>query len=73
MPFADCVVTKPRSWCVQNMALLTKSRLEKERTRTVERSTVQLSVGTQPLAWPGSDRPGWFLSPAPGIINSQRS
>lgn len=48
MPFADCVLAQPQSWCVQNMALLTKSRLEKERMRTLERSTTQLSVCSAP-------------------------
>ncbi|KDQ64061.1 hypothetical protein JAAARDRAFT_187441 [Jaapia argillacea MUCL 33604] len=38
------VVSHPRNWTVHTMALLLRSRLESSRTRTVERSTLQLQA-----------------------------
>ncbi|KZT29492.1 TPR-like protein [Neolentinus lepideus HHB14362 ss-1] len=42
--FVDRVITRPANWSVHTMALLIRSRLESTRTRTVERSTLQLQA-----------------------------
>lgn len=44
MPFISRVVSHPRNWSVHTTALLLRSRLESTRSRTVERSTLQLSA-----------------------------
>lgn len=46
MPYVNRVLSQPRSWAVQVMGLLTKSRLEMERTRTIKRAVTQLEVCT---------------------------
>lgn len=43
-PYVDRVISHPRNWSVHTMALLLRSRLEADRTRTVERSTLQLQA-----------------------------
>lgn len=43
-PYVDRVISHPRNWSVHTMALLLRSRLEANRTRTVERSTLQLQA-----------------------------
>lgn len=43
-PYVARVISHPRNWSVHTMALLLRSRLEAERTRTVERSTLQLQA-----------------------------
>ena len=43
-PYVDRVITHARNWSVHTMALLLRSRLEANRTRTVERSTLQLQA-----------------------------
>ena len=43
-PYVDRVVSHPRNWSVHTMALLLRSRLEAHRTRTVERSALQLQA-----------------------------
>ena len=43
-PYVARVITHPRNWSVHTMALLLRSRLESQRTRTVERSTFQLAA-----------------------------
>ncbi|KAG7095651.1 hypothetical protein E1B28_006373 [Marasmius oreades] len=43
-PFISRVITHPRNWSIHTMALLLRSRLESTRTRTVERSTLQLQA-----------------------------
>ncbi|KAH9899392.1 tetratricopeptide repeat domain 27 [Cubamyces lactineus] len=43
-PYVARVVAHPRNWTVHTMALLLRSRLEAHRTRTVERSTLQLQA-----------------------------
>ncbi|KAE9392320.1 TPR-like protein [Gymnopus androsaceus JB14] len=43
-PYVARVITHPRNWTVHTMALLLRSRLEATRTRTVERSTLQLQA-----------------------------
>ncbi|KAF8878587.1 hypothetical protein CPB84DRAFT_1688262 [Gymnopilus junonius] len=43
-PYVSRVVSHPRNWTVHTMALLLRSRLESSRTRTVERSTLQLQA-----------------------------
>jgi tetratricopeptide (TPR) repeat protein len=43
-PYIARVVSHPRNWSVHTMALLLRSRLESSRTRTVERSTLQLQA-----------------------------
>jgi tetratricopeptide (TPR) repeat protein len=44
MPFISRVVSHPRNWSVHTVALLLRSRLEAHRSRTVERSTLQLAA-----------------------------
>ncbi|KAG6812144.1 hypothetical protein H0H92_004143 [Tricholoma furcatifolium] len=43
-PYISRVISHPRNWSVHTMALLLRSRLESARTRTVERSTLQLQA-----------------------------
>ncbi|KAJ3536817.1 hypothetical protein NMY22_g5865 [Coprinellus aureogranulatus] len=43
-PYVARVISHPRNWSVHTMALLLRSRLESQRTRTVERSTFQLQA-----------------------------
>jgi tetratricopeptide (TPR) repeat protein len=43
-PYVNRVITHARNWSVHTMALLLRSRLEAHRTRTVERSTLQLQA-----------------------------
>ncbi|TFK69413.1 TPR-like protein [Pluteus cervinus] len=43
-PYVVRVITHPCNWSVHTMALLLRSRLESSRTRTVERSTLQLQA-----------------------------
>jgi tetratricopeptide (TPR) repeat protein len=44
MPFISRVVAHPRNWSVHTTALLLRSRLESTRSRTVERSALQLQA-----------------------------
>lgn len=44
VPFVARVITHPRNWSVHTTALLLRSRLEANRSRTVERSTFQLAA-----------------------------
>ncbi|EGO02136.1 hypothetical protein SERLA73DRAFT_166631 [Serpula lacrymans var. lacrymans S7.3] len=43
-PYVARVILHPKNWSVHTMALLLRSRLESSRTRTVERSTLQLQA-----------------------------
>ncbi|THV08401.1 tetratricopeptide repeat domain 27 [Dendrothele bispora CBS 962.96] len=43
-PYVARVISHPRNWSIHTMALLLRSRLESTRTRTVERSTLQLQA-----------------------------
>ena len=43
-PYVTRVISHPLNWSVHTMALLLRSRLESNRTRTVERSTLQLQA-----------------------------
>ncbi|KAF8261197.1 TPR-like protein [Lactarius quietus] len=43
-PYVSRVISHPENWSVHTMALLLRSRLESHRTRTVERSTLQLQA-----------------------------
>ncbi|KAF9528043.1 tetratricopeptide repeat domain 27 [Crepidotus variabilis] len=43
-PYVSRVISHPRNWSIHSMALLLRSRLESSRTRTVERSTLQLQA-----------------------------
>jgi len=43
-PYVSRVISQPKNWSVHTMALLLRSRLESSRTRTVERSTLQLQA-----------------------------
>ncbi|KAI0340827.1 TPR-like protein [Trametopsis cervina] len=43
-PYVARVISHPKNWSVHTMALLLRSRLEAHRTRTVERSTLQLQA-----------------------------
>ncbi|KAG9127425.1 hypothetical protein FRC07_013989 [Ceratobasidium sp. 392] len=44
MPYIARVIAHPRNWSVHTMALLLRARLESTRTRTVERSALQLQA-----------------------------
>ncbi|ORX33811.1 hypothetical protein BD324DRAFT_638689 [Kockovaella imperatae] len=44
MPFVSRVISHPRNWSVHTVALLLRSRLESTRSRTVERSALQLAA-----------------------------
>ena len=44
MPFVTRVISHPQNWSVHTTALLIRSRLEANRSRTVERSTLQLAA-----------------------------
>lgn len=43
-PYVSRVISHPRNWSVHTMSLLLRSRLEANRTRTIERSTLQLQA-----------------------------
>lgn len=43
-PYVDRVIAHARNWSVHTMALLLRSRLEANRTRTIDRSTLQLQA-----------------------------
>ncbi|KAI0301519.1 TPR-like protein [Multifurca ochricompacta] len=43
-PYVGRVISHPENWSVHTVALLLRSRLEAHRTRTVERSTLQLQA-----------------------------
>jgi tetratricopeptide (TPR) repeat protein len=43
-PYVSRIISHPRNWSVHTMALLLRSRLESTRTRTAERSTLQLQA-----------------------------
>lgn len=43
-PYVARVISHPKNWSVHTMALLLRSRLESARTRTVERSVLQLQA-----------------------------
>ncbi|KAF9069783.1 tetratricopeptide repeat domain 27 [Rhodocollybia butyracea] len=43
-PYVARVITHPRNWTIHTMALLLRSRLEATRTRTIDRSTLQLQA-----------------------------
>ncbi|KAG1833290.1 hypothetical protein F4604DRAFT_1896975 [Suillus subluteus] len=43
-PYVARVISHPKNWSVHTMALLLRSRLESTRTRTVERSVLQLQA-----------------------------
>ncbi|KIM26756.1 hypothetical protein M408DRAFT_25041 [Serendipita vermifera MAFF 305830] len=43
-PYISRVISHPQNWSVHTMSLLLRSRLEANRTRTVERSTLQLQA-----------------------------
>lgn len=43
-PYVARVISHPRNWSIHTMALLLRSRLESTRTRTVERSVLQLQA-----------------------------
>ncbi|KAG9010869.1 hypothetical protein FRB94_009571 [Tulasnella sp. JGI-2019a] len=43
-PYMARVISHPRNWSIHTMALLLRSRLESNRTRTVERATLQLQA-----------------------------
>ncbi|CAG8717496.1 11891_t:CDS:1 [Acaulospora morrowiae] len=44
VPYVTRVLENPNNWMVYTMALLLRSRLEKERSRTIERSVLQLQA-----------------------------
>ncbi|KAI8322831.1 TPR-like protein [Martensiomyces pterosporus] len=60
MPFVTRVLQHPGNWSVYTMALLLRSRLEATKTRTVERSTLQLQALVDQISHPlpGSEEAG---------------
>ncbi|KAG9317768.1 hypothetical protein JVU11DRAFT_1987 [Chiua virens] len=75
-PYVARVISHPRNWSVHTMALLLRSRLESTRTRTVERSVLQLQalVDQMPTADSGlSERLLYFHSiPLPSKWEMER-
>ncbi|KAG8760690.1 hypothetical protein FRC12_009522 [Ceratobasidium sp. 428] len=55
MPYIARVITHPRNWSVHTMALLLRARLESTRTRTVERSVLQLQALVDQMPTADSD------------------
>lgn len=43
-PYITLVISHPQNWSIHTMALLLRSRIESNRTRTVERATLQLQA-----------------------------
>jgi hypothetical protein len=43
IPYVHHILAHPSDWCIQTMALLTQARLEKARSRTLQRSCEQLA------------------------------
>ena len=43
-PYVHRVLQQPRDWVIHTMALLTQARLEKARSRTLQRSCEQLAT-----------------------------
>jgi tetratricopeptide (TPR) repeat protein len=63
MPFVTRVLTHPRNWSIHTVALLLRSRLESTRSRTVERSTLQLAALIEQMPTSDStpkERLRWF-------------
>ncbi|KAK4685648.1 tetratricopeptide repeat protein 27, partial [Tremellales sp. Uapishka_1] len=56
-PFLSRVLTHPRNWSIHTTALLLRSRLESGRSRTVERSTLQLSALIEQMPTSDSSTP----------------
>lgn len=54
-PYISRVISHPRNWSVHTMALLLRSRLESGRTRTVERSVLQLQALVDQMPTADSD------------------
>jgi hypothetical protein len=59
MPYVDFVVKNPVHWATQVMALLTRSRLETELSRKVERATTQLQVHSPLFCASFNSHQGW--------------
>ncbi|KAJ7289394.1 hypothetical protein C8J57DRAFT_1706248 [Mycena rebaudengoi] len=55
MPYVSRVISHPLNWSVHTMALLLRARLESNRTRTVERATLQLQALIEQM--PTADSP----------------
>ncbi|CAK5268629.1 unnamed protein product [Mycena citricolor] len=55
MPYVSRVISHPRNWSVHTMALLLRARLESNRTRTVERATLQLQALIEQMPTSDSD------------------
>ncbi|KAG8683841.1 hypothetical protein FRC08_014037 [Ceratobasidium sp. 394] len=55
MPYIARVIAHPRNWSVHTMALLLRARLESTRTRTVERSALQLQALVDQMPTADSD------------------
>ena len=53
MPYISRVLSHPRNWSIHTTALLLRARLESTRSRTVERSTLQLAALIEQM--PASD------------------
>ena len=60
-PYVARVISHPRNWSVHTMALLLRSRLESNRTRTVERSTLQLQALVDQVPTADSELPERLL------------
>ena len=54
-PYVARVLSHPRNWTVHTTALLLRSRLESSRTRTVERSVLQLQALVDQMQVPAAD------------------
>ncbi|KAF8513894.1 tetratricopeptide repeat domain 27 [Gautieria morchelliformis] len=61
MPYVSRVMAHPRNWSVHTMALLLRSRLEATRTRTVERSVLQLQALVDQMPTADSELPERLL------------
>ncbi|KAL9953055.1 hypothetical protein ACROYT_G040407 [Oculina patagonica] len=44
LAYLEVITSRPRAWCIQMTALLTRSKLEKDSTRRMERSMMQLQA-----------------------------
>lgn len=44
LAYLEVITNRPKAWCIHMMALLMRSRLEKESSRRVERSMMQLEA-----------------------------
>lgn len=60
-PYVARVISHPQNWSIHTMALLLRSRLEASRTRTAERSTLQLQALVDQMPTADSELPERLL------------